>query len=108
MVGWNLRLVLEFFSSGRFTSWEAFSDKDLTLITVFLIALASGKRRGELHALTREGVMEQHGESPGKLLHPAENFLSKTHLKTAGLEAVLWRSPSTDPSEFCPQQGSRN
>ena len=41
-----------------------------------------------MHALTQEGVKEMHGEKPGRLLHPAENFLSKTHLKTAGLGAL--------------------
>ena len=87
-VKWDLRLVLDYFKSGRFKTWSDVSDKDLTLKTVFLLALASGKRRGELHALTREGVQEVHGEKPGRSLKPREDFLSKTHLKTAGLGAL--------------------
>ena len=53
LVQWDLKLVLEFFKTGRFASWDTLSNKDLTLKTVFLTALASGKRRSELHALRR-------------------------------------------------------
>ena len=88
VIGWDLKLVLEFFRTGKFKSWKDLSNKELTLKTVFLLALASGKRRGELHALTRKGVKEMHGEEPGRLLYPSENFLSKTHLKTSGLGAL--------------------
>ena len=88
VVGWDLKFVLEFFSSGRFKNWESLSDKELTLKTVFLLALASGKRRGELHALTREGIEERHGEVAGRVLYPSESFISKTHLKTSGLGAL--------------------
>ena len=51
-VDWDLSLVLKFLSSGRFRDWSALSDKDLTQKLVFLLALATGKRRSELHALS--------------------------------------------------------
>ena len=87
-VSWDVKLVLEFFASARFADMDKVSDRELTLKTIFLIALASGKRRGELHALTREGVKEVHGEREGLLLHPSSSFISKTHIRTDGLGAL--------------------
>ena len=49
---WDLRLVLDFYKSGRFANWDTLSDKELTLKTIFLMALATGKRRSELHAFS--------------------------------------------------------
>ena len=56
VVSWNLQLVLEVFKSGRFEDYTMISDKELTLKIVFLLALASGKRRSELHAFSRADV----------------------------------------------------
>ena len=84
-VSWDLKLVLEFFRSERFSCWETVSDKDLTLKTLFLLALATGKRRSELHAFTAEDTKLVHGDNPGVILHPEGSFISKTHLKTGGL-----------------------
>ena len=47
--------------SGRFASWSDMSPRDATLKTVFLVALVSGKRRSEIHALTRDGIRETFG-----------------------------------------------
>ena len=38
----------------HFKDWGQLSDRDLTLMTVFLLALATGKRRSELHALSHD------------------------------------------------------
>ena len=108
VVAWDLKLVLEFFKSGKFASWDDLSAKELTLKTVFLVALASGKRRGELHALTREGVKRSHGTQEGMLLHPSPSFVSKTHLKTGGLGALKpvfipkLRTDEVSSSFLCP------
>lgn len=51
VVQWDVALVLKFFSSGRFRHWDTISDRDLTWKTTFILALATGKRRSELHAL---------------------------------------------------------
>ena len=56
VVTWDLWLVLNFLHSGKFKHWDTLSDKDLTLKTVFLFALATGKRRSEIHAVTRSKV----------------------------------------------------
>ena len=45
IVQWDISVVLEFLKSGRFTQWSTLSDKELTLKTVFLLALATGKRK---------------------------------------------------------------
>ena len=50
---WDIGYVLSFFSTGRFKDWKSHSAKDLTLKTVFLFALVSGKRRSEIHALSK-------------------------------------------------------
>ena len=66
VVEWDIRLVLEFFNSGRFQHWDQLSDRDLTLQTVFLLALATGKRRSEIHALCHRklgGSMEMYAQS---------------------------------------------
>ena len=59
-------------------------DRQLTLKFVFLLALASGKRRGELHAL-RNKVETVEGNENQILLVPDLTFMGKTHLVTNGL-----------------------
>ena len=79
VVTWDIGYVLSFFASGRFKNWEQCSDKDLTLKCVFLMALATGKRRGELHAL-QHGVRWIKGKYRQVELIPSPNFISKTQL----------------------------
>ena len=50
---WDLAVVLRYLSKSPFEPIESSTLKNLT---IFLLALASGKRRGELQALTREGL----------------------------------------------------
>ena len=88
VVQWDLKLVLEFFKSKSFQVWDKVSDKHLTLKTVFLLALASGKRRGEIHALARDGVAHSFGQEKGMLLRPIPGFISKTQLKTGDVGAL--------------------
>ena len=84
VVDWDIRLVLEFFMSGKFASWSDVSPREATLKTVFLVALASGKRRSEIHALTRDGIRETFGVARGKFIDVKSGFLSKTHVRTSG------------------------
>ncbi len=51
------------------------------------MALASGKRRSELHALSRN-VQWIRGETKSAELSPIPEFISKTHMSTAGLGAL--------------------
>ncbi len=61
---------------------------DITQKALFLLALASGKRRGELHALTREGLSLNHDKTVVYCgFDPT--FLSKTQPKTGIVMAPL-------------------
>ena len=53
---WSLTLVLETLRGPPFEPMEKAAIKWVTLKTVFLVALASGKRRSELHAIERKGI----------------------------------------------------
>ena len=53
---WDLAVVLRYLSKSPFEPIESSTLKNLTMKSIFLLALASGKRRGELQALTREGL----------------------------------------------------
>ena len=88
IVQWDITVVLEFLKSGRFAQWSALTDKELTLKTVFLLALATGKRRSELHALTQDVEWISQGESRSVVLHPDPAFVSKTQLSSRGLGAL--------------------
>ena len=87
VVEWDVHLVLEFFRSGRFQHWDSLSDKDLTLKTIFLLALATGKRRSEIHALSKD-VRWLNGDVRSVEISPVPEFLSKTHMITNGLGAL--------------------
>ena len=92
---WDLALVLNRLSSDPFGPLEKAPLKLLTWKTVFLLALASGRRRGELHALAFDKVWwsDSHqvvglGVIPG--------FLSKTQLASA--PPISFSIPSLSPS----------
>ena len=87
VVEWDIQLVLEFFKSGRFQHWDQLSDRDLTLKTVFLLALVTGKRRSEIHALSQE-VRWINGDVRTVEISPVPSFMSKTHVITNGLGAL--------------------
>ena len=66
---WNLSLVLSALTKPPFEMLDQASDELLTWKTVFLIALASGKRRGEIHAFeqARLHILLHLSLSPTKL-----------------------------------------
>ena len=79
VVEWDIPLVLAFYQSGRFKDWGQLSDRDLTLKTVFLLALATGKRCNEFHALSYD-VCWINAEVQTAELSPLSDFLSKTQV----------------------------
>ena len=82
-MGWDIGLVLHYLKHGKLQFTSKLLPRDLTLKTVFLLALASGKRRGELHAL--ENNLHQMGDNWERLvLKPRADFLGKTHFSTKG------------------------
>ena len=82
MVEWDVHLVLEYFKSERFLDWKQLSDKDIRLKTVFLQALATGKRRSEIHVLSRD-VRWLSGD-----VRMVPSFMSKTHVSINGPGAL--------------------
>ena len=82
-VKWNLSIVLDYLVSDLF-ALTTVSDKNLTHKTLFLVALAAGKRRGELHALERASVLFD-SQMLGVTLKPYASFVGKTHIASKGL-----------------------
>jgi len=105
---WDLAVVLKYISQAPFEPIHECEIKNLTLKTLFLVALASGKRRGELHALTREGFGWNHSKSVVTLgFDPT--FVAKTQSKACeALKPLTLHSMNdfvgNDPDELilCP------
>ena len=88
-VEWDVQLVLEYFKSEGVLDWKQLSDKDITLKTVFLLALATGKKRSEIqiHALSRN-VRWLSGDVRMVEISPVSSFMSKTHVSINGPGAL--------------------
>ena len=83
LVKWDVGLVLRYLKTGKLSATATLSPRDLTLKLVFLLALATGKRRSELHALDRVvGKVTDSWDSI--ILKPRPEFLGKTHFATGG------------------------
>ena len=76
-------MVLDYLSKADIFGDDVISLKNATLKFSFLLALASGKRRGEIHAL-ENSVLKVNGEWNEVLLWPNPTFKAKTHTKTKG------------------------
>ena len=78
---WDLTVVLDAFTKSPFQPWDMASVelKFLTFKRVFLLSLASGARRGEIHTLDR---YHTRWSSNGKsiFLRPYVGFMTKTHV----------------------------
>jgi len=75
---WNLSLVLRVLLKPPFEPLATISLKFLTLKTVFLIALASGRRRSELHALRFDNDhFRQNQDQTMVKLYPSPDFVAK-------------------------------
>ena len=68
--------------------------KHLTLKTAFLLALASGKHRSEIHAWVANKVSNL-GQSEKVALFPSSDFIAKNQLAREGSQSV---SPVTIPA----------
>ena len=83
IVPWSLNLVLRYLKHGKLAPTAMLSKRELTLKTVFLLALATGKRCGEIHALDSE-VFKVNDSYDSIILKPRSDFLSKTHFTSTG------------------------
>jgi len=92
---WDLSLVLNALMAAPFEPLESASLKLLTWKTVFLLALASGKRRSELHALAFSKVLWKDDGTRVKLT-VIPSFLAKTQL--AQTPMLTFTVPALAPS----------
>ena len=107
---WNLSVILDQLTQPPFEPMEQATTKFLTWKTAFLMALASGKRRSEIHAWTLNGVLKL-GDWDQVQLSPSPSFIAKNQLAREGPLAIapvvipaLKSSPATPDSEklLCP------
>ena len=78
---WSLSLVLQKLRGAPFEPMDKASIKWVTLKTVFLLALASGKRRSELHAIERNGISWPEDKN-SVTLRVSPSFVAKTQIST--------------------------
>ena len=96
---WNLSVVLQKLTQPPFEPKEECILKLLTWKTVFLLALASGKRRSEIHAWTYDRTLSL-GDWDQVQLTPSPSFIAKNQLAREGLQSI---SPVIIPSLKCDQ-----
>ena len=84
---WNLSLVLHQLTKTPFEPLKEASLKHLTVKTVFLLALGSGKRRSEIHAWLHKNIRHQSDWSKVSL-YPSPSFQSKNQLAKEGPDSV--------------------
>lgn len=83
VIRWDVGLVLNYLKHGQLKLTDRLTPRDLTLKMVFLLALATGKRRGELHALSPD-LHKVNDSWDAIMLRPRLDFLGKTHFRTQG------------------------
>ena len=91
---WNLSVVLNELTKAPFEPMKDTDLKHLTLKTAFLLALASGKRRSEIHAWVANKVSNL-GQWEKVALFPFSDFIAKNQLAREGSQSV---SPVTIPA----------
>ena len=91
---WNLSGVLNELTKAPFEPMKDTDLKHLTLKTAFLLALASGKRRSEIHTWIANKVSNL-GQWETVDLFPSSDFIAKNQLAREGSQSV---SPVTIPA----------
>ena len=91
---WNLSVVLNELTKAPFEPKKATDLKHLTLKTAFLLALASGKRRSEIHAWVANKESNR-GQWEKVALFPSSDFIAKNQLARECSQSV---SPVTIPA----------
>ena len=91
---WNLSVVLNELTKAPFEHMKDMDLEHLTSKTAFLLALASGKRRSEIHAWVANKVSNL-GQWEKVALFPSSDFIAKNQLAREGSQSV---SPVTIPA----------
>ena len=94
MKGADLSVVLNELTKAPFEPMKDTDLKHLTLKTAFLLALASGKRRREIHAWVANKVSNL-GQWEKVAVFPSSDFIAKNQLAREGSQSV---SPVTIPA----------
>ena len=84
---WNLSVVLNELTKAPFEPMKDTDLKHLTLKTAFLLALASGKCRSEIHAWVANKVSNL-GQWEKVALFPYSDFIAKNQLAREGSQSV--------------------
>ncbi|MEW8546512.1 MAG: hypothetical protein AB2693_23605, partial [Candidatus Thiodiazotropha sp.] len=103
---WDLSLVLSCLKESPFEPLSSSSLKFLTWKTVFLISLASGRRRSEIHALSAtSGSVNFSADKSSVILHSFPGFLAKNQVPSVTgfpIEIPALPSDSRSDSSLCP------
>ena len=98
---WDLSIVLWTLTEPPFEPIDSISLKMLTWKTAFLLLLASGARRSEVHALSFKSV--RHEESwKWVSIDPIPTFVSKTQVRTRGASAFKGITIKALSTILCP------
>ena len=113
---WDLRVVLQSLTQAPFEPLALAPLKWLTFKTCFLVTLASGKRRSEVHALLHSRLRTDDNWSK-VIIEPSNRFIAKNQLArdgTAVLQPIILRSLSdtlsgdlVDDRSLCPVRALR-
>ena len=85
---WNLSVVLNELTKSPFETMKDKDRKYLTLKTAFLLALAFGKRRSEIHACVANKVSNL-DQWEKVTLFPSSDFIAKNQLAKQGSQVCL-------------------
>ena len=96
---WDLAVVLSALNSSPFEPLDSCGFKELTFKTVFLTALASGRRRSEIHALSCSDVQFS---DQSVSLSTFPGFLAKNQLPSVLSSPISLPSLSGQDSLLCP------
>ena len=91
---WNLSVALNELTKAPFEPMKDTDLKHITLKTAFLLALASGKLRSEIHAWVANKVSKL-GQWKKVALFPSSDFIARNQLAREGSQSV---SPVTIPA----------
>ena len=114
VAGWDLALVLETLNAAPFEPLQEASLKCLTLKMTFFLALASRRRRSEIHTRTRHLLMRT--ENWGIVtLAPDVKFIAKTEGQSGNVVQRTWEikalakflGQDMEQDKLCPVQAIR-
>ena len=94
---WDLPVVLKYLSSDIFTS-ESVPLRLITLKTVFLVAISTGCRSSELHAISSDvQITATHA-----ILKTKPGFITKTQKPSDAVQGMCFSLKRLDSSDLCP------